>query len=529
MSDIPRFTLADVAKHNTEEDCWIIVDSEVYDVTKFLKVHPGGRGPLLSLAGKDATLQFFEFHKKNILDKYPKLRVGKILNAEPQRPLSTGLIDDVTPFAETTADLNWKSPFFKPSHLKFRRALRDFYDREIRPQAEAEEESGRDPTLEVFQKLGRAGIWACRIGIVAMPFVKPLGITLPSGLSPDEFDYFHEQIAHSENQQYGCPGYADGLGSGLCIGLPPVIHFGPADMRNKVGAEVLLGDKRICLAISEAGAGSDVAALATTAKLSDDGKHYIVNGHKKWITNGSFSDYFVTAVRTGGAGARGLSLLLIERSDGLTTQKMKTSYSPAAGTALVMYENVKVPRSNLLGKENDGFRCIVYNFNHERWMIALSVVPIMRLVLADCYRWAMNRKVFGKRLIEQPVIRFKLAQMTAGVESSQAWLDAITFQMNAMSYKESNEALAGPIALLKYHITRNLLMVCDNGAQIFGGRAITRTGMGQNLERIMKGAKIVAIYGGSEEIMADLAVRQALSQVDARIAKNPALAYIAKL
>jgi alkylation response protein AidB-like acyl-CoA dehydrogenase len=116
-------------------------------------------------------------------------------------------------------------------------------------------------------------------------------------------------------------------------------------------------------------------------------------------------------------------------------------------------------------------------------MIALSVIPLMRLVLADCYRWAMQRKVFGKRLIEQPVIRFKLAQMTAGVESCQAWLDAITFQMNVMSYKQANEALAGPIGLLKYHITRNLLMVCDNGAQIFGGRSITRTGMGQNLVR----------------------------------------------
>ena len=523
---------SELAAHHSESSCWVAIDCIVYDLTKFLRAHPGGKGAILAFAGKDATTEFFELHKKEVLLKYgPKLRIG-VLEGEPLKIPSAedydaSLIDTVTPFAETTADKGWKSPFYTQSHLDFRKAVRKFIHSEITPDAEAGEESGADVQIEVFKKLGSSGILACRIGRAAMPFVQKLNLQLPGGIAPAEFDYFHELIAHSENHRIGFPGYADGIGSGFVIGLPPVIHFGRGDLRERVVKECLLGEKRICLAISEAGAGSDVAALACTGELQGD--HIIINGHKKWITNGSFADYFVTAVRTGKSGPKGISLVLVERSEGLLTNKMKTSYSAAAGTAFVLYENVRVPKENILGNIHDGFKLILANFNHERWMIALSCVPLMRLVLADCYKWAMQRKVFGKRLIDQPVIRFKLAQMTAGVESCQAWLDSITYQMNMMPFSEQNAQLAGPIALLKYHVTRTLFSVCDSAAQIFGGRSITKTGMGGNVERIMRGAKIVAIYGGSEEIVADLAVRQSVLEAEAKIAKDPRLGMVAKL
>ncbi|MFN9906215.1 MAG: acyl-CoA dehydrogenase family protein [bacterium] len=139
---------------------------------------------------------------------------------------------------------------------------------------------------------------------------------------------------------------------------------------------MLSGQKIICLAISDENAGSDVAGLTCTAKLSECGKFYIVNGTKKWITNGNFADYFVTAVRTGEAGILGISMLLIERSEGkligvigLTTKLIKTSYSASGGTAFVTFLNVKVPVENLLGVENRGFEIIMSNFNHERWYI----------------------------------------------------------------------------------------------------------------------------------------------------------------
>ncbi|KAJ1564354.1 hypothetical protein HK096_008389 [Nowakowskiella sp. JEL0078] len=353
--------------------------------------------------------------------------------------------------------------------------------------------------------MGRAGIFAARVG--PGPHLK--GFNIPGGIKPEEFDHFHELIVHQENARIGAPGYSDGIGIGLVIGIPPVIHFGPNWMKEKVVPEVLRGDKRICLSISEPGAGSDVAGITTTAVKTADGKFFIVNGVKKWITNGTFSDYFTTAVRTG-SGMGGISMLLIERSEGLSTKPIKTSYA-AAGTALVIMENVKVPVENLIGKEGQGFQVMMFNFNHERWAMVAQVNRASRSVLEDCLKWANQRKVFGKRLIEQPVIRFKLATMISQIEGIENWLENITYQMTQIrDYKEQSRRLAGPIGLLKYQSTRVAHHVADEACQIFGGRGITKTGMGANIEAFQRTYKFTAIYGGSEEIMADLGVRQAI-------------------
>lgn len=233
------------------------------------------------------------------------------------------------------------------------------------------------------------------------------GFKLPGGVTPQEFDYFHEQIAHEETTTLGYAGYQDSLATGMVIGLPPVINFATKSVKEKVLNEVLSGKKRICLAITEPNAGSDVAAIKCTAEKTKDGKHYLVNGVKKWITNGSHSDYFSTAV----VMDKGISMLLIERGDGLETKAIKTSYSSSAGTAYVIFENVLVPVENLLGKEGGGFPVIMYNFNHERWFIVAGIVSATRKILEECFKWANQRKVFGKKLIEQPVIRNKLAHM----------------------------------------------------------------------------------------------------------------------
>lgn len=129
----------------------------------------------------------------------------------------------------------------------------------------------------------------------------------------------------------------------------------------------------------------------------------IVNGTKKWITNGVFCDYFVTGVRTGNS----LSVLLIERGEGVETKPIKTSYSPAAGTAYVTFDNVKVPVENLLGQEGKGIHVILSNFNHERWMMTCGSLRSSRTIVEESLKWANQRLVFGKRLIDQPVIRQK--------------------------------------------------------------------------------------------------------------------------
>lgn len=158
----------------------------------------------------------------------------------------------------------------------------------------------------------------------------------------------------------------------MCIGLPPVMNFGSEKLKQEIIPDVLAGKKFISLAITEAFAGSDVAGLRTTAKKTPDGKHYIVNGTKKWITNGHFSDYFSAAVNTG----NGLSMLLIPRGEGVETKLIKTAYSTTAGTAYITFDNVKVPAENLLGKEGKGLFVVLSNFKCVRIRLPLRTTSM---------------------------------------------------------------------------------------------------------------------------------------------------------
>eukprot|EP00240_Pyramimonas_obovata_P002298 CAMPEP_0118924594 /NCGR_PEP_ID=MMETSP1169-20130426/2660_1 /TAXON_ID=36882 /ORGANISM="Pyramimonas obovata, Strain CCMP722" /LENGTH=522 /DNA_ID=CAMNT_0006865721 /DNA_START=158 /DNA_END=1726 /DNA_ORIENTATION=- len=506
----------EVAQHNKDGDCWIIIDNRVFDVTKFARFHPGGKWILLTVAGKDATEEFYANHRAEILQKYmDKLCIGTVEGVDMAELSKTvpvpGAISQV-PYAESNFWEGFTSRYYDESHLALRSAVRKFFDKELPlSEAAAQDEAGKEPSLEIYQKMGQAGILSGRVG--PGDHLKFPGVATPNGIPPEKFTYFHEMIVHEELSRLGCPGLIDGLGAGMIIGLPPVIRFAKdRALAQRVGTEVLQGKKRICLAITDPGAGSDVANINCTAVKTPCGQFYIVNGVKKWITNGNFCDYFTTAVRTGGPGMGGISMLLVERSEGLTTTKIKTSYSPAAGTAYVFYDNVKVPVGNLLGEENQGFRCIMDNFNHERWMIVVGVNRGSRLLVEECFKWASQRKVFGKPLLEQPVIRAKLANMIAQVEAVHHWIENVTLQMCEMSHKDQALKLAGPIALLKLQSTRVSQFVMDEACQIFGGRAITRTGMGQVVERFQRANKFGAILGGSEEIMADLGVRQAMKR-----------------
>lgn len=212
-------------------------------------------------------------------------------------------------------------------------------------------------------------------------------------------------------------------------------------------------------------------------------------------------------------------MYFIPRSEGLKTKQMKTSYSSSAGTAYITFDNVKVPIENLLGEENKGFEIIMSNFNHERWFICCGVMGAMRMIVEECMKWSNQRQVFGKSLISQPVIRNKLAHMISSMEALQAWTELVTYQMNTLSHKEQTRLLAGPIALLKLRTTRVSFLISDEACQIFGGRAITPQGMGGMIERYHKSVKYGAILGGSEEIMADLGLKQAMKYLTKKSSK----------
>jgi len=510
-------SVAELSKHSSDGDLWIAVDGHVLDCSKFAKLHPGSKQALLDVAGKDATTEFYALHRSEVLTKYlPRLKIGILEGAEgaPVTKMDSSGIPLLPPYCTNPAFVpGWKSPYYNESHEAARRAAREFVEKEIKPVAVEYDMEGKEPSDELMRKMGEAGMFACRLG----PGKHLQGTRLPGGMDPAKFDYFHELVVTEEFARAGCPGFGDGLAGAMSIGLPPVVMFGPPAVQAAVVPRVLSGERRICLAISDAYAGSDAAGITATATKSPCGQFYYVTGTKKWITGGASAHYFVTAVRTGTKkqGGAGVSLLLIERGEGVTTTRMKTRYGGAAGTAFVKFENVKVPVSNLLGKENQGFKCIMYNFNHERWVMCVIIVAFSRLLLEECMRWATLRVTFKKPLLAQPVIRARLASMAAEIASCHAWVEQLTYQMCQMDPREAPKLLGGPIALCKAKCSRMMCSVVDGAAQVFGGRALTKTGMGSVVERVSNYSKFGAILGGSEEILDDFAMRQAAREMSA--------------
>lgn len=511
----PRaFTSEEVKAHCKEGDLWVVIDGDVYDLSRFGALHPGGLPPLLdpTVAGGDATELFYGLHRASVLHepRYARLRIGTLAGAPAKRKQ-----DVEVPYGEAMGTWRKFSPYYKESHHRFRAAVREFMDAEIKPHCKDWDDNGELPTKEVDAKVGKAGIFAALVageeGVGAL-FDKH-GITLPGGVKAEEFDYFHALILSEEMRRgvAGCYGVSDGLFGGVSIGLPPLLKFGTLDMIERCAVPIIRGERRICLAISEPYAGSDVQQIRTTAAPTKDG--WSVTGVKKWITGGMVAEYFTTLART---EKQGPVMLLVERGDGstLSTKPIKTSYSPAAGTSYVTLHGVKVPPENLVGKIGQGFYQTMANFNFERWGMIVSGNRHSRMVVDECMKWALTRKVFGKALMQQPVIRYKMAEMVAAVESVHSMLEDITYQMCKMTQPEINKHLAGPIALLKYKQTRVATQVSDNACQIFGGRAITGTGMGYIIEKFQRSFKFQAILGGSEEIMADFAMRQAMRKVE---------------
>lgn len=499
-----QLTREEVAKHSTAEDAWLIIDGDVYDVTKFAKLHPGGKQTLLDFAGQDVSEDFWGLHRAEVLDKYARLKKGRIADAGPARPSALTELCSMSgvPFAESSMD----SPYFKESHIALRKAMREFWCKETYEDAIECEAKASTPSLEVRKKVGQAGIIAMAQGPGPHLKLAPNGL-MGGVVQPDEFDFFHELVVQEERSRCFCPGWEDGLDAACTIGVPVIIKYGSDWMKDLLPA-IFRGDETCCLAISEAYAGSDVASLRTRAVMDAKGENYIVSGTKKWITGGCYADWFVTAVRTGKAGGGGISMMLIPRSEEIETTVIKTKYSSAAGTAFVTYENAVVPKKNVFGAEGKGFQIIMSNFNHERWMIAVVCIYRARLCTEEVFKWAMQRKVFGAKLVEQPVIREKLAQSFAGLESITAMLHDVTHTMNRKGPQSAE--VGGRIALLKYATTRMCHQVSDNAVQIFGGRGVTLTGMGRIVETFHRVYKVPSVYGGSEEIMADLAVRQAI-------------------
>lgn len=369
-------------------------------------------------------------------------------------------------------------------HHEWRAQLRRFFDREVIPFAAQWDEDGSIPS-ELWPK-------AAAVGILGLGYPEAYG-----GVS-DGIDIWHKNILNEELARIAVGGVSATL-MVHGIGLPPVINFASEAIKSEVAPQVLAGTKRISLAITEPGAGSDVAHLSTTARL--DGDHYVVNGAKTYITGGMNANWFTTAVRTGGEGAGGVSTLLIAAdAPGVSRTALdKKQGWWCSDTATIYFDNVRVPVSHLIGEENRGFKVIMNNFNAERMGMSAAMEAFSRVCLEDAVQWARERQTFGQRLADHQVIRHKIAEMKQRINATQAYLQLLSEQIQAGTEH------AGDIALLKVQCSQTMEFCAREAMQILGGMGYIRGG---RVERIYREVRVNAIGGGSEEIMRDLAARQ---------------------
>lgn len=471
---------------------------------------------LNKVAGTDASKFFHKYHDvKKVMKKYGvKYRIGNVAS-EDKKGLSTNnaaaaleTFGDMIPYADPNWYQGYHTTYYNKTHAALRAEVREWVEDELEPYVDDWEDEGEVPP-EVYKKFAEKGFLTAVCGLPI--FTTEYSDKRLKSITPEEFDPFHEVVIVDEICRTGSGGLAWHLFGGLGIGLPPVYNFAQEQVKRRVLPGIFSGDKRICLCITEPDAGSDVANIKTTAKKTLDGKHFIVNGNKKWITNGIWADYFSVAVRTGGEGMEGISMLLLEKTmPGLSVRKIETQGMKTSGSTYVTFDNVKVPVENLIGKENKGFKVIMSNFNHERIGIIVQAVRFSRVLYEEAVKHAHRRETFGKKLVEHAVIRNKLAQMAVRTEGCAAWLDNLVYQTKVMGAQEASLRLGGAIAGLKALSTQTMEYCAREASQIFGGLAYTRGGQGGKVERLYREVRAYAIPGGSEEIMLDLAMRQAL-------------------
>ena len=368
--------------------------------------------------------------------------------------------------------------FETDTHQQLRRSAQRFAEREILPGARAWEEAGEFPR-ELYRKLADAGLHA---------------VSYPEELGGGG-DLSHSLVVAEELVLAGhSVGTVVGLGS-HGIALPPLVAAGSDEQKRRLVPRVLSGELIAALAITEPGAGSDVAGLRTTARR--DGDFYVVDGTKTFITSGTRADLVTVAVRTGGPGHGGISMLVVERgTPGFSVgKKLDKMGWWASDTGELVFEGCRVPASNLLGVENAGFLLIMQNFATERMFLAGNCVAIAELAYRESRAYVRAREAFGKPLAAFQVIRHKLADMASRIAAARALTgEVVTRHLRG-------EHVPAQAAMAKNTATDMCSFVCDQAVQIFGGAGYMRESV---VERLYRDARLYPIGGGTREIMNEI-------------------------
>ena len=376
-----------------------------------------------------------------------------------------------------------RNPFDTEERRTFREMVSKFLEAEIWPYVDEWDEAGEYPH-EINEKV-------CELGVFGFGIDEKYG-----GLGFD--DQFMRKDVSVEMGRTSAGGLFASVGS-RNIMLGPLTELANEEIKLKALPDLMSGKKGGSLGITEPGGGSHVARMKTTARK--DGNEWVLNGSKTFITGGMQASYFVVGARTGKEGLGGISLFFVEAdTPGFTRSSIDKKMGWwSSDTATLYFDNCRIPADNLMGEENKGFLAIMNNFNYERYMMGAQMLGMAKRCFEECVQYSQERQTFGKNLIEHQVIRHKLADMSAKIDAMDAYLNQVAQLMN------DGEMPVAEISKIKFYCSECIESIASEAMQIFGGAGYLR---GNAVERIYREVKVMAIGGGSKEIMKDLTVKQ---------------------
>lgn len=378
------------------------------------------------------------------------------------------------------------SLYFNSDHEMFRQTIRRFVEREINPFVEQWEHERCFPGHALFKKLGELGA---------------LGVSYPEAYGGAGLDYWYNVVLAEEVGRADCGGVPMAILVHTDMATPALAEFGSDDLRQRFLAPAIRGELIAAVAISEPDAGSDVASIRTRAVR--DGDEYVINGSKMWITNGTQADFITLLARTSDeAGFKGMSLIIVPtNTPGFhVSKKLEKLGNHSSDTALLAFDDLRVPIANRIGEEGQGFGLQMQQFQKERLIGSVSAVAGMEKIVAMTINYCRERQTFGKALIENQYIHFRLAELLSEIEA-----------LRQLNYHCTRLLIAGhditkEVSMAKLKAGRLVREVADSCLQFHGGMGYVEE---YPLARYFRDSRLLSIGGGADEIMLGIIAKYA--------------------
>ena len=370
--------------------------------------------------------------------------------------------------------------YFTEEHNLFRQSLRDFLQKEVVPKVDKWEEEGKiDPSI--WTKLGEMGF---------------LGIAYPEEYGGMNLDFFYTVILLEELQRINSGGFAASVWAHTYLAMTHLNAEASHELKQEYLTKSISGEKVGCLCITEPFGGSDVAGMKTTAV--DKGDHYLLNGSKTFITNGVYADYLIVAAKTEPeAKGKGISIFLVDRYlyDGISANKLNKLGWRASDTAELAFDNLKVPKENLLGEVNKGFSYIMQHFALERLIMGINAHARAEYAIEYAIQYMHDREAFGKKLTQFQALRHKLADLASEVEMCKQFNYYVGFRLDKGEYVVKEATMS------KLNSTRIADQVIYDCLQFLGGYGYIED---YPLARMLRDSRLGPIGGGTSEILREI-------------------------